>query len=131
MLSLKKIAQIKELSLIYHTRMVVILSMMHKDSYLGFVCDLHYPNVDDFAEIILEKGTGCALFKTDLRKYYRQIFYDPGSIHLVGFMLEGNFYFDVALSMGLRIACFIAQRISSALLYIYRCRGFLRPKLLR
>ena len=45
---------------------------------------------------------------------------DPGSIHLLGFKVDGRIYFDVVLSMGLRIACYIAQRISNAIIYLYK-----------
>ena len=63
--------------------------------------------------------------KIDLRKFYRQIYYDPGSVHLVGFHLndKSKLYWDIVLSMGLRIACYIAQTISSAILHIYRSAG--------
>ena len=44
---------------------------------------------------------------------------DPGIIHVLGFTVKGKFYFDVVLTMGLRIACFICQRITNALMYIY------------
>ena len=101
-----------------------INNAVDKSEYLGSPTDLHYPSVDDLVALILEVGTGCALFKTDLKKYYRQIFYDPGCVHLVGFRVEDLFYWDISLSMGLRIACYIAQRISSALMYIYLKKGY-------
>ena len=93
-----------------------------KICYLGKNISLKYPTVDSLIDLILEVGTGAALFKTDLKKYYRQIYYDPGSVHLAGFKHGSNFYWDITLSMGLRIACFIAQRVSDALMYIYRNR---------
>ena len=30
-----------------------------------------YPRVDDFIELIKQKGQGCLLYKTDLRRAYR------------------------------------------------------------
>ena len=80
-----------------------------KDRYLGKPTGLHYPSVDDLANLIVEHGVGSAMFKTDLKKYFRQVFYDPGVIHLMGFHVNGKYYWDISLSMGLRIACFIAQ----------------------
>ena len=35
-------------------------------------------------------------------------------------MVQGLLYFDVVLTMGLRIACYICQRITNALIYIYK-----------
>ena len=91
-----------------------------KKYYLNRLTDLHYPGVDDMIRLIKKKGRGSLLFKMDLKRFYRQIVMDPGSIHLLGFSINGELYFDVVLSMGLRIACFIGQAISSALMYIYR-----------
>ena len=90
-----------------------------KDVYLGHEVCLSYPSVDSLSDLVLSMGVGCALIKTDLKGYYRQIFYDPGSVHLVGFQVNDDVYCDVTLSMGLRIACYIAQRISCAIMHIF------------
>ena len=105
--------------------------VVDKDCYLGEPTNLTYPSIDDLVSLILLLGPGCALMKVDLKKYYRQIYLDPGSIHLLGFQLKDNsqlkdkLFFDITLSMGLRIACYIAQRISSAILFLYNSLGFL------
>ena len=91
-----------------------------KDSYLGNVVDLHYPGVDALIKLIRKKGRGCLLFKRDLKKFYRQIFVCPGSVHLLGFVFLCMFFFDITLPMGLRITCYIGQRVSNALMFIYR-----------
>ena len=96
-----------------------------KDVYLGVPTNLTYPTIDDLVDLIHFCGDGCALMKVDLRKYYRQIFVDPGSVHLLGFQVDGELYWDISLSMGLRIAWYIAQRISSSIMFIFRQRGFL------
>ena len=95
-----------------------------KDWFLGEATNLKYPGVDSLIRLIKRKGRGCLLFKTDLKKFYRQIFMDPGSIHLLGYSIQGKLYFDVVLSMGLRIACYIGQRITNALMYIYKRLSF-------
>ena len=91
-----------------------------KDKFLNRAISLKYPGVEDLIKLIRKKGWGCLLFKTDLKKFYRQIFMDPGNIHFLGFVVDGKFYFDTVLSMGLRIACYIGQRISNALMFIYK-----------
>ena len=90
-----------------------------KDHYLGSKVDLSYPGIDALIKLIRKKGRGCYLFKRDLRKFYRQIRLDPGFIHLLGYTFLGLLFFDVTLPMGLRIACYIAQRISNALMFAY------------
>ena len=82
-----------------------------------------YPGLDSLVKLIRKKGRGCLLFKRDLWKCYRQIFMDPGSIHLLGFAMNQSLFFDVVLTMGLRIACYICQRITNALMHAYRCLG--------
>ena len=92
---------------------------MNKDVYWGSPTNLVYPNVEDLVKLIKKKGHGSLLFKWDLLKCYRQIFMDPGSIFLLGFTVAGYMYFDVVLTMGLRIACYICQHITNALMFIY------------
>ena len=85
--------------------------------------DFVYPGLDSLVKLIRKKGRGCLLFKRDLWKCYCQIFMDPGSIHLLGFAVNQSLFFDVVLTMGLRIACYICQRIMNALMYTYRHLG--------
>lgn len=99
-------------------------SHIHKDEYLGKPVNLTYPRVDDLVQLIKVKGKGCYLFKRDLKRAYRQIPIDPGDIHLVGYMWKGKIYFDRVLSMGLRSAAFICQRITSAVSFICFQSGY-------
>ena len=90
-----------------------------KDLYLGKPTNLTYPSVDDLVSMIHKVGVGAALINTDLKKYFRQVYYNPGSIHLAGYRIGTRMFWDVCLSMGLRIACYIAQRLSNAIIFIY------------
>ena len=53
-------------------------------------------------------------------------FYGPRLHTLTGILSGGggHLYFDVVLTMGLRIACYICQRITNALIYIYKHLGY-------
>ena len=64
------------------------------------------------------KGKGCHLFKRDLKQAYRQIPVDVNDVPLLGYQFEGKFYFDLYLSMGLRSAVFICQRVTNAIRYM-------------
>ena len=75
-------------------------SSIKKDKFYGDDMTLKYPSVDNLAAIMVKKGKKCKIFKVDLKKAYRQLKMDPGCIHLVGFVVDNLFYFDVALSMG-------------------------------
>ena len=53
---------------------------LDKDMYLGKQVKLSYPSVWDLVELIKIKGKGSKIFKRDLKKFYRQIYMDPGFI---------------------------------------------------
>lgn len=48
-----------------------------KHFYLGEPVTLRYPTVDDIVDCIVRLGTGCLLFKRDLKCAYRQLPVDP------------------------------------------------------
>ena len=87
--------------------------------------ELRYPSVDDLVKIIRRKMAGktgketIKLLKHDLSKAFRQLWMDPGSIHLLGYTFNGLMYFDVSLSMGSSSAVFCCQRTTNAITYIY------------
>jgi hypothetical protein len=97
---------------------------IQKDWYLGERVTLTFPNVDDMVDIIKAKGQGCLLYKRDLKRAYRQIPVDPGNIHLVGFSWEGHIFVDRVLSMGLRSAAHICQRVTTAVTFMHVKNGF-------
>ncbi len=43
---------------------------INKGTYLGESMKYEYPKVDDLVELVRLKGTGCALFKQDLKRAY-------------------------------------------------------------
>ena len=94
-----------------------------KDQYLGENIAVHYPTVDDLISLIKKKGKGCLLYKRDLKRAYRQIFIDPGDIHLLGYKWKGHIYFDRVLTMGLRSAAYICMRTTSAIRFICSQHG--------
>ena len=61
-------------------------------------------------KLIRSKGKGSHLFKRDLKRAYRQIFVDPGDIHLLGYKWKGHLYFDRVLTMGLRSEAYICKK---------------------
>ena len=89
-----------------------------KDYYLGNPIKVSYPSVDSLVELIRVKGQGCHCFKRDLKRAYRQIPCCPGDWHLVGFSWKNHIFFDRVLSMGLRSAAYICQRVTNVVSYI-------------
>ena len=98
-------------------------SGISKDMYEGEVCSLTFPRVDDLVERIKEKGSGCALFKMDLKRCYRQLPVCPGDYHLLAYSWKSEIFVDRVLPMGLRSAALICQRLTSAVNYIFSLEG--------
>ena len=99
-------------------------SGIDRHTYLGEPVRLKYPSVDSLVELVKMKGRGCALYKRDLKRAYRQIPVDPGDIHLLGFKWKNSVYLDLFLPMGLRSAALCCQRVSDAVSFICQSQGF-------
>ena len=82
---------------------------------MGFLAKLTFPKTDEFAVRIFQLGPGCLMFKIDLSRYFHQIPLDPGDYSLIGYIINGEIYFDKVLPMGMRSAPYIAQRITMLL----------------
>ena len=95
-----------------------------KDNYLGFEAKLTFPKVDELAHRVYYLGQGCCMFKIDLSRYFRQIPLDPGDYSMIGYVINGDIYFDKVLPMGMRSAPYIAQRITNAITHIHRQMQF-------
>ena len=73
-----------------------------KDTYLGFTAKLTFPKTDEFAFRIYQLGARCCVFKIDLSRYFRQLPLDPGDYSLIGYVINGEIYFDKVLPKGMR-----------------------------
>ena len=91
---------------------------IEKNEYLGESTQTIFPKVDDFVELIKTKGKGCMLFKKDLKHAYRQISVEPSQYNLVSFVWNKHIFCDTVLSMGLRSAANICQRVTNAISFI-------------
>ena len=79
------------------------------DNYIGLPARLTFSKVDDFTVRIFSLGKGCMMFKVDLSTYFRQLPLDPGDYSVIGYVIDGNIYFDKVLPMGMRSAPYITQ----------------------
>ena len=85
---------------------------------------LTFPKVDELAHRIFKLGKNCLMFKVDLSRYFRQIPIDPGDYSLIGYVVNGEIYFDKVLPMGMRSAPYIAQSITNAIAHIHKVLGY-------
>lgn len=61
---------------------------------------------------------GALLAKTDLESAYKQIPVHPFDFEVLGFSIDGQFYFDKTLPFGLSYSCNLFEEFSSALQWI-------------
>ena len=94
-----------------------------KDFYLGQPVTLRYPMVDDIAERIVQFGSGCLLYKHDLKRAKRQLPVDLYDYPLLGYSWCDQLYFDVHLPMGLRSAAMACQRVTNAVCFMLSKSG--------
>ena len=91
-----------------------------KDMYLGMTVNLPYPTVDDLAMRMSELGHDRYMYKCDTSRCFRWLPLDPFDYSLLGYIWKNMYYFDKVLAMGHRIAPYICQRVTSALVHIHR-----------
>ena len=84
---------------------------------------LRYPSIDSLVDLVVQCGRGCAMFKRDLKRAYRQIPVDPGDIHVLGYKWDNKLYFDTALPMGLKSAALFCQRVTNFIRHILEDKG--------
>ena len=101
------------------------------NEFPGYSGDLELPSIDDLVQAILDRGKGCLLWKTDFSAYYKQLNSDPGDLPLLSFAYAGKLYFEARLPFGLRSSCLNAQRVTKAVIKIFRsisrafCAGYI------
>lgn len=92
--------------------------------YLGTKMVYDYPSVDDLAQHTAKIGVNALLWKSDIRRCFKQILICWRDVPLQGFVWNGNWYFDTSLIMGCRSAPYIAMRCSKAIKHIHNQMGY-------
>ena len=85
---------------------------------------LSYPSVDALVDLVVKNGRGCALYKRDLKRAYRQLPVDMGDVHVLGYRWEGGMFFDLVLPMGLKSSAFCCQKVTNLIRHIQEDKGF-------
>jgi len=89
------------------------------DSINAGVADVYLPlaSFGHAARAVRTLGPGCLLIKLDVEAAYKQVPVRPEDWHLLGFMFEGQFYYERALPFGLRSSCRLWDMFAAALHY--------------
>ena len=86
--------------------------------YLGEEYQFKFPTVLDLADMIVEEGKGCLLYKRDLSRWFLQLPVDPGDYDKLAFIWRGHFWLFCSYIWGCRHAGYNGQRVASAILFI-------------
>ena len=94
-----------------------------KNSYLNTEFCLTFPTVDHITHKLKKLGRGAHIFKIDISRAFCHIKVDPADYDLLGLYWNGH-YLDTCLPFGSRHGTQIFQRVSNAVRYVIRTRGY-------
>ena len=95
-----------------------------KNSYLGTDFALTFPSVDHITSELTRLGTGAHLYKIDISRAFHHVKLDPSDYDLLGLSWNDVTYVDTCLPFGARHRTQIFQRISDAIHFGMRQRGY-------
>ena len=98
-------------------------------SYMGGPYNFSFPTVLNFADLVVEQGQGCLLYKRDLSRWFLQLPVDPADYDKLGFVWRCQLWLWVAYVWGTRHAGYAGQRVATAILWILKNLGFEKFKI--
>lgn len=97
-------------------RLIHHLSYPNEDSINSFIdptaCSVKYSSIDEAADMISKLGEGSLMAKSDIKSAFRLLPIAPGDFDLLGFQLEGYFYFDKMVPFGSSISCALWEKFA-------------------
>ena len=115
-----------------HRRVIIDLSFPHgeavnsnisKDHYLGTDFILTLPSIDLITDKVRKLGKGSLLYKIDISRAFRHVKIDPRDYFLLG-LRHQDYFLDTCLPFGFRHGSGIFQRLSDAIRFIMRSKGY-------
>jgi hypothetical protein len=79
------------------------------------MCTVQYQTIDDAVSLLKFHGKGSLMSKTDLETSYRLVPINEKDHELLGFTVDGTFYYDKTLPMGLSYSCNLFEKFSTSI----------------
>ena len=79
-----------------------------------------YTSFDDAVTLVSGLGPGALMAKSDIKSAFRLLPVHPDDFNLLGFCVNGSFYYDKCMPMGCSISCVTFERFSTFLEYCAR-----------
>ena len=81
-------------------------------------CSVSYEDYDYFVSILAHEGRGCYIAKADIESAFRIIPISPLDYHLLGFMVDWQYFYGRCLPMGCSVSCKLLEGFSCAIQWI-------------
>ena len=82
------------------------------------LCSVSYQSIDHATKYLIKFGKGALMSNTDIENAYRIVPINPKDYDLLGFSIDGKFYYDKSLPFGLSYSCRLFERFSTAIHWI-------------
>ncbi|KAM3920262.1 uncharacterized protein RB166_014650 [Leptodactylus fuscus] len=79
-----------------------------------------YVSFDRAVDLVRRAGHGALLAKSDIESAFRLLPVHPDCHHLLGCMVDGQYFYDICLPMGCSISCHYFEMFSSFLEWVVR-----------
>ena len=105
-------------------RLIHHLSYPEGDSINDYIdpefCSVQYTRFDQAVKMIQKLGKGALLGKADIKNAFRLMIISPDDFPLLGFMFDGQYFFDRCLPFGLSYSCALWEKFAHFLHYAVR-----------
>ena len=100
-------------------RLIQHLSAPRGSSVNDFIdselCSVSYTSFDEAVNLVARLGNKALMGKADIKSAFRLLPVHPSDFELLGFCLDGEYYYDRCLPMGCSISCAHFERFSTFL----------------
>ncbi len=79
------------------------------------ICTVHYNSFDTAVDLVASSGQRSWVAKSDIKSAFRLLPVAPSDYELLGFVFQGEFYYDKCLPMGCSISCSLFEAFSTFL----------------
>lgn len=98
-------------------RLIHHLSFPEGDSVNDYISDsdakVKYIKFDEAVELVASMGRGAQIAKADLKDAFRILPVNCADFDLLGFSLQGKYYYDMSLPMGMKTSCKLFEEFST------------------
>ena len=77
-----------------------------------------YQNIETVIDLVVKYGRHCLMAKADIEDAFRLLCINPDDYHFLVFSVDGKFYYDRSLAMGVASACKSFECFSTAIQWI-------------